>query len=109
MHDGTLAHTNHYVSDRMLPYEGDVDYAARSDVRYSRALSWLARGHHNGRDVCARRSATTGTHPTRSAAIPGPARRRRLSFGASLTSQRREITFGRGNPCDSEHQHYAFD
>ncbi len=30
-------HTNHYVCDRMLPYEGDTAYAERSAVRYERA------------------------------------------------------------------------
>ena len=25
--DGTLAHTNHYVCDSMLSYEGDTEYA----------------------------------------------------------------------------------
>ena len=42
--NGTLAHTNHYVSERMRRYEGDVPYAARSEVRYRAALRWLASG-----------------------------------------------------------------
>ncbi len=37
-----LAHTNHYVSERMQPYEGDPDYAVRSDVRFCRARDLLA-------------------------------------------------------------------
>ncbi len=38
---GTLAHTNHYVCDRMLRYEGDPAYALRSAVRLGRALELL--------------------------------------------------------------------
>jgi len=38
---GTLAHTNHYVCDRMLGYEGDPAYALRSGVRLARALELL--------------------------------------------------------------------
>ena len=37
-----LTHTNHYVSERMRPYEGDPDYAVRSDVRFCRARDLLA-------------------------------------------------------------------
>ena len=40
--DDHLAHTNHYVSERMRPYEGDPDYAVRSDVRFCRARDLLA-------------------------------------------------------------------
>lgn len=38
---GTLAHTNHYACERMLRYEGDPAYAARSAVRLARALELL--------------------------------------------------------------------
>ncbi|TMK59066.1 MAG: hypothetical protein E6G54_07535, partial [Actinobacteria bacterium] len=37
-----LAHTNNYVCDRMLPYEGDTEYAPLSQVRYERARELLA-------------------------------------------------------------------
>ena len=39
---GHLVHTNHYVCDAMLPYEGDPAYARRSAVRYARAEELLA-------------------------------------------------------------------
>jgi len=38
---GTLAHTNHYTCERMLPFEGDPDYARRSAVRLERAHELL--------------------------------------------------------------------
>jgi len=105
---GTLAHTNHYVSPRMLPYEGDVPYAARSDVRYRRALSWLATGtitpgllrealsdHRDAPDSICRH--------------PQPGSETKTVFWCIADVTRGEITFGRGNPCDSEDQRYAFD
>lgn len=105
---GTLAHTNHYVSDRMLPYEGDVEYAARSDVRYRRALSWLA----EGTITAATLRAAISDHrdaPDSICRHPGPGSQTKTVFWCIADVTRREITFGRGNPCDSEQQHYAFD
>ena len=53
--DDHLVHTNHYVCDRMLPFEGDPVYAARSAVRYERARELIAaqapRLGHAGRDA----------------------------------------------------------
>src|SRR2546427_1456345 len=39
---GHLAHTNNYVCDRMLPFEGDTEYAPLSRIRYERARELLA-------------------------------------------------------------------
>jgi len=105
---GTLAHTNHYVSDRMLPYEGDLDYAARSDVRYRRALSWLAKGTITAATLRAAISDHRDA-PDSICRHPGPGSQTKTVFWCIADVTRREITFGRGNPCDSEHQHYAFD
>jgi isopenicillin-N N-acyltransferase like protein len=105
---GTLAHTNHYVSERMLPYEGDDDYAARSDVRYRRALSWLA----EGTITAATLRAAISDHrdaPDSICRHPGPGSQTKTVFWCIADVTRREITFGRGNPCDSEPQYYAFD
>ena len=49
--DGTLAHTNHYVSDRMLGYEGDPEYAESSAVRYRRARALLDEMRASGTPV----------------------------------------------------------
>ncbi|MFN8231965.1 MAG: C45 family peptidase [Actinomycetota bacterium] len=40
--DGRLVHTNHYVCDSMLGYEGDPAYAERSAIRYRRAWELLS-------------------------------------------------------------------
>ncbi|HEV8450428.1 MAG TPA: C45 family peptidase [Gaiellales bacterium] len=105
---GTLAHTNHYVSERMLPYEADVDHAARSDVRYRRALSWLA----EGTITAATLRAAISDHrdaPDSICRHPGPGSQTKTVFWCIADVTRREITFGRGNPCDSDPQHYVFD
>ena len=109
--DGHLVHTNHYVCDRMVPFEGDPVYATRSAVRYERARELIA--------AQAPSTVTPGVmreilsdHETKPDSIC-----RHPEFGAAdvktafwcvadVTEGR--ITFGRGNPCDSEAQEYAF-
>jgi isopenicillin-N N-acyltransferase-like protein len=106
-----LAHTNHYVSERMRAYEGDPDYALRSDVRYGRARDLLAgqppgsvtpevlrsilSDHENQPDELCR-------HPERG----HPTSKTVFWCMADVTEGR--ISFGRGNPCDSMEQEYAF-
>jgi isopenicillin-N N-acyltransferase like protein len=106
-----LTHTNHYVSERMRPYEGDPDYAARSDVRFCRARDLLAdqpagsvtsevlrnilSDHENPPDeVC--RHPDWG-HPTS-----------KTVFWCIADVTEGRILFGRGNPCDSMEQEYVF-
>jgi isopenicillin-N N-acyltransferase-like protein len=104
---GTLAHTNHYVSERMRRYEGDPDYAARSDVRYRRALTWLAPGqitpsllrealsdHENGPDSLCR-------HPQAGSQT-------KTIFWCIANVTDGKLLYGRGNPCDSIEQRYEF-
>jgi len=109
--DDHLTHTNHYVSERMRPYEGDPDYAIRSDVRFCRARDLLAdqppgsvtpevlRGilsdHENPpNEVC--------RHPE----WGHPESKTVFWCTADVTAGR--VAFGRGNPCDSMEQEYAF-
>jgi isopenicillin-N N-acyltransferase-like protein len=106
-----LVHTNHYVTERMRPYEGDPDHAVRSDVRYCRARDLLAdrppgsvtpdvlRGilsdHENQpNEVC--------RHPE----FGHPESKTVFWCVADVTEGR--VMFGRGNPCDSMEQEYAF-
>ena len=109
---GHLVHTNHYVCERMLPFEGDPEYAKRSAVRY-RAGPHAARG--------GRRRPPSRRHP------PQHARRsrgapdsicRHPEFGSPTVEdgvlvhggchRAGRIRFGRGNPCDSVAQDYGF-
>ena len=109
--DDHLVHTNHYVSERMRRYEGDPDYATRSDVRRCRARDLLAerppgsitpealRGvlsdHENQPDEVCR-------HPE----FGHPGTKTVFWCLADVTDGR--IIFGRGNPCDSMQQEYVF-
>jgi isopenicillin-N N-acyltransferase-like protein len=109
--DDHLAHTNHYVSERMLGYEGDSEYAARSDVRFCRARDLLAdqppgsitpevlRGilsdHENPpNEVCRH---PEWDHPTS-----------KTVFWCMADVTEGRVLFGRGNPCDSMAQEYVF-
>jgi isopenicillin-N N-acyltransferase-like protein len=105
---GTLAHTNHYVSARMRRYEGDVAYAARSDVRYRRALAWLAPGNITATTL---RSALSDHRdaPDSICRHPHPGSQTKTVFWCIADVTQGKISYGRGNPCDSEEQHYAFD
>jgi len=108
---GHLVHTNHYVCDAMLRYEGDPVYAERSAVRYGRAAELLAErsdasvteddmrailsDHENAPDSLCRHEME---------GVEGSV----TCFWcvADVTDMR--ITFGRGNPCDSVAQEYVF-
>ena len=104
---GALAHTNHYVSERMRPYEGDVPYAARSAVRYRAALRWLAPGGRHGRPAAGR-----ALRPHRRARLDLPAPRARSTVEDHLLvhcgRHRRKLVYGRGNPCNSTEQRHRF-
>jgi isopenicillin-N N-acyltransferase like protein len=106
-----LVHTNHYVTERMRAYEGDPEYAVRSDVRYCRARDLLA--EHGPRSVTPDDlRAILSDHENRPDELC-----RHPEFGhpgsktvfwclADVTEGR--ILYGRGNPCDSMEQEYAF-
>jgi isopenicillin-N N-acyltransferase-like protein len=109
---GHLVHTNHYVCDRMIDFEGDPEYAKRSAVRYKRGRDLLKsqspssitvegmRGmlaDHAGRpdSICRHAEASASDSKTVFWSV------------ADVTEGR--ILFGRGNPCeDTPAQEYAF-
>lgn len=111
---GTLAHTNHYVCERMRRYEGDPSYVPHSSARYRRAHELLAAAppgtitaerlremladHEGAPDCLCRHPELWGDTPMGSATA--------FWCVADVTEMR--ITFGRGNPCDSIAQTYAF-
>lgn len=109
--DGHLVHTNHYVCERMLPYEGDPGYAGRSNVRYERGRDLMA-AQPGGTVTPDGLRALLADHETKPDSLC-----RHPEFGApdvktvfwcvaDVTEGR--ITFGRGNPCDSRTQEYVF-
>jgi isopenicillin-N N-acyltransferase-like protein len=106
--DGTLAHTNHYVSERMQRYEGDAVYAARSDVRYRRALRWLATGNITAAQLRAALSDHSDAPDSICRHVQTDSQTKTVFWCiADVTGG--EITYGRGNPCDSDDQRYVFD
>lgn len=111
---GTLVHTNHYVCERMTRYEGDPSYVPHSGARYRRARELLSSAEpgsvtvqrlremlsdHEGAPDCLCR------HPERWGDTPmGSA----TAFWCVADVSRMRVVFGRGNPCDSVAQEYAF-
>ena len=105
---GTLAHTNHYVSAKMLPFEGDPEYAAGSAVRYRRALEWLAPGQITEHVLRRALQDHTGA-PHSLCRHPEHGAQSKTVFWCLSDVTEGTVTYGRGNPCDSLDQHYAFD
>jgi len=111
---GTLVHTNHYVCERMLRYEGDPGYVPHSSARYDRArklldtaepgtltverLRTMLSDHEGAPDCLCRHPERWGPSATSSATA--------FWSVADVTAMR--IVFGRGNPCDSVAQEYTF-
>jgi isopenicillin-N N-acyltransferase like protein len=107
--DGTLAHTNHYVHPEMLDYEASerVDGSA-TRLRRARELLSEALGepitrtrlrailsdHENAPDSLCRHGHRPGEAQT--------------VFWCIADVTARTVMYGRGNPCDSEAELYAF-
>ena len=108
---GHLVHTNHYVCERMLRYEGDPDYVPHSSTRYARAAELLAATEPGTITADTMRTFLSDhetepdslcRHPERSATRSATC----FWWVSDLTEMR--VHFGRGNPCDSVEQVYAF-
>ena len=105
--DGFLTHTNHYAREDMQSFEREGDYV-RSCARLDRARE-LARGdgftverlrkalsdHENGENAICQ-------HHDEPKAV-------KTVFWCVADVTASEITYGRGNPCDSEAQVYRFE
>jgi isopenicillin-N N-acyltransferase-like protein len=109
---GNLAHTNHYVCDRMRRFEGDSDYAVKSEARYRRAKQMLADAQE-GSITAAELRIMLSDHegmPNEICRHPenGHPKTKTVFWCVADVTEGR-ITYGRGNPCDSVAQEYAFD
>jgi isopenicillin-N N-acyltransferase like protein len=109
--DDHLVHTNHYVCDRMVPFEGDPVYAKRSAVRLERARVLLAAAPPGSVTLDGMRAmlADHETKPDSLCRHPefGTPREKTVFWCVADVTEGR-VTFGRGNPCDSQAQTYAF-
>lgn len=107
-----LVHTNHYVCDRMIDFEGDPAYAKRSAVRYSRGRALLKSQPpasitiESMRGMLADHAGRPDSICRHAEGAPGDGKTVFWSI-ADVTQGR--ILFGRGNPCeDTPAQEYAF-
>jgi len=111
---GHLVHTNHYVCERMERYEGDPDYRPNSAARFERASALIA-GRPPGTVTTDTLRSILSDHEGEPNAICrhperyGEAGDSATAFWwiADLTDG--ELTFGRGNPCDSTAQTHRFE
>jgi isopenicillin-N N-acyltransferase like protein len=104
--DAFLVHTNHYARADMQPFEREGDYA-RSCARLERARE-LA--HDDGFTVERLRGALAD-HENGEHAIcehGGEPKAVKTVFWCVADVTAGEITYGRGNPCDSDAQVYKF-
>ena len=110
---GTLVHTNHYVCEPMLGYEGDPEYAVLSAIRFRRATELMGEAAAQPGSVTkARLNAMLADHenaPDSLCRHPIPGRNAKTVFWCITDVKSGEITFGRGNPCDSFPQSFAFE
>jgi isopenicillin-N N-acyltransferase like protein len=106
--DGTLAHTNHYVHPEMLDYEASPSVNG-SSARLQRARELLKESRteaitrtrlreilsdHEGPEALCRHGSFAGDAQT--------------AFWCVADVTARTVIYGRGNPCDSEAELYAF-
>jgi len=109
---GRLAHTNHYVADRMLPFEGDPEYAERSAIRYRRARLLLDELAATGEPITAtalrRALADHVDAPDSICRHAEDGASSKTVFWCVADVAAGSISYGRGNPCDSMDQEYAF-
>ena len=108
---GTFAHTNNYVCDRMVPFEGDPEYAPRSNVRYRRANDLLEAAEEGSITEASLRGMLSDHATAPDALCRHPEvtdGKVKTVFWCVADVTERRITYGRGNPCTSEAQTYAF-
>ena len=107
---GHLAHTNHYVCDSMLGYEGDPEYAVLSAIRLDRARELLAGAADGTVDATLLREFLSDHEhaPDSICRHDTPGRTSFTCFWCVADLTDGTISFGRGNPCDSFTQTYAF-
>jgi isopenicillin-N N-acyltransferase like protein len=109
---GRLAHTNHYVAERMLRFEGDPEYAVHSAIRYRRArvlVEELAAGGEPITTAALRRLlADHAGAPDSLCRHPEAGATSKTVFWCVADVSAGRIAYGRGNPCDSMDQEYAF-
>jgi isopenicillin-N N-acyltransferase-like protein len=113
---GHLVHTNHYVCDRMKRYEGDPESRPSSAERFQRARALLDRQRAGTVEASTLRAILSDHAGEPNALCRHPERYVDASTSTTATAfwwiadmSARELTFGRGNPCDSTSQTHRFE
>jgi isopenicillin-N N-acyltransferase like protein len=97
--DGALVHTNHYVEPAMRRFEREGDRSG-SRARYRRARELL--------DAGAAPLDVLRDHEGAPEAICRHGEGTKTVFWCVADVRARRVEYGRGNPCGSERQSYAF-
>jgi isopenicillin-N N-acyltransferase-like protein len=105
---GTLAHTNHYTSTRMAVYERDPSDIEGSGARHRSAQAWLERGPATPELLRAALSDHAGAPDSLCRHVEHGAESKTV-FWCLADVTEGTIRYGRGNPCDSHEQRYAFN
>ncbi len=110
---GTLVHTNHYVCDAMLGYEGDPEYAELSAIRFNRGMQLMEQASAQPRTINEDRLiemlSDHENAPDSLCRHPSPGRTSVTVFWCITNVTTGQVTFGRGNPCDSVPQSFRFE
>ena len=104
--DGILAHTNHYANEDMQRFESS-DHVAGSCLRLERARE-LGRGGPFTVDTLRGALADHENAPDSICRHGDAPKDVKTVFWCVADVTAGEIAYGRGNPCDSEHQVYRF-
>jgi isopenicillin-N N-acyltransferase like protein len=104
---GTLAHTNHYTSARMSRYERDPGSTAGSRARQRSACAWLERRPITPGLLREALSDHTGAPDSLCRHVEDGAASKTV-FWCIADVTEGTVRYGRGNPCHSQEQHYAF-
>jgi isopenicillin-N N-acyltransferase-like protein len=111
---GRLVHTNHYVCERMERFEGDPEYRPNSAARFERAWALLEQQAAGSVDAGVLRSVLSDHEGEPNALCRHPERyggdgdsATAFWWIADMTAD--DLTFGRGNPCDSTAQTHRFE
>jgi isopenicillin-N N-acyltransferase like protein len=105
---GTLAHTNHYTSPRMAAYERDPGDIEGSCTRQRAARSWLESGPATPERLRAALSDHDGAPDSLCRHVEHGAASKTV-FWCLADVTEGTVRYGRGNPCDSQEQRYAFN
>lgn len=103
-HGGTLAHTNHYLHESMLPFEADARHVAMSASRCARAFDYATK--YRGQidfDVCAR---FVRDHVYEPWSVCKHAGMSVTVFSALIDLTEQKMWLTRGNPCESDFSLY---